>query len=349
MRPLVWIEARTPEQAVAELAARREDLGTVVLKAGGVDLLDRLKEGLEAPGRLVNLRRAGGPEGLGEIRLSPAAAGAPAALHVGALVTLARLAEDPLVLRHVPALAAAAGGTATPQIRQAATLGGNLLQRPRCWYLRSALHPCKKKGGAVCYAQDGENDFHAIFDNAVCAAVHPSSTATALLSHGARFVALGPGGRREAPLEDLLLSPSAPGADLLRDHRLDPAEVLCALLVPVLPEGGRSVYVKLKQKQSFDWPLGEVAVVLRRGAGGAVEDARIVLGAVAPTPLRAKAAEAALRGLSRADTARLQRVADLALGKARPLQKNGYKIELLKGLLKRALRQALDGGGDDAK
>lgn len=346
MKPFVWIEARTPEQAVAELQAPRPELGSALLKAGGVDLLDRMKEGLDAPGRLINIRRAGGPEGLGEIRLLAAAGSEGPLLHIGALVTLGRLAEDPLIQEHAPALAAAAGGAATPQIRQAATLGGNLLQRPRCWYLRSALHPCKKKGGAVCFAQEGESDFHAVLDNWVCAAVAPSSTATALLAHAARFVALGPGGRRVAPLEDLLLSPSAPGADLRRDHRLGPAEVLCALQLPLLGPGGRSVYRKVKQKQSFDWPLGEVAVVLRR-EGAAVREARVVLGAAAPTPLRAAALEAALRA-PRPDEEALRRAAAAALDKARPLRDNGYKVPLLRELLLRAARQALAEGGTDA-
>lgn len=346
MRSLGWIEARTPEQAVAALQRGAGPSGAVVLKAGGVDLLDRLKEGLEAPVAVVNIRRATG-HGLGELGEEPGASGGPPSLCIGALVTLARLAEDPLVARHAPALAEAARGVATPQIRLLATLGGNLLQRPRCWYLRSRAHPCRKKGGAVCFALDGENEHHAIFDNGACAAVHPSSTATALVAYGAEVAVLGPDGTRTAPLEALYPTPGAPGVDLQRDHLLGPAEVLCAVRIPIHP-GRRGLYMKIRQRQTFDWPLAEAAVVLRRDAVGNVQEARVVLGAVAPLPWRARRAEAALLGLRRPEADALRRVAEEATASARPLSSNGYKLQLVRALVVRILRRLLTDGDLDA-
>lgn len=346
--PMAWIEALSPEQAVAELERGRSRVGATVLKAGGVDLLDRMKEGIDNPARIVNLRNVKG-HGIEELRELPAGASAaePPRLRLGALLSLARIAAEPLIQKHVPALAAAARGAATPQVRELATLGGNLLQRPRCWYLRSLSHPCKKKGGTVCFAQEGENDFHALFDNAICAAVSPSALAVPLSALAAVAQVLGPGGTRQLPLEDLFLSPSAPGANLQRDHRLGPEEVLLSVEVPLPGPAERSAYLKVEQKQSFDWPLAEVAVALRRGAGARpVEDARIVLGAAAPTPLRARAAEKELMGLGRLDAAGLGRVAQAALSGAQPLHKNGYKEALFAELVRRAVGLALQPGDE---
>jgi xanthine dehydrogenase YagS FAD-binding subunit len=339
MNPFTWIEVRTAAQAVAELAQPRG--GLAALKAGGLDLLDRMKEGLDQPARLINLRRLT-DHGMAEVR----ELADPPRLHIGALVTLARLAEDPLVRRHAPALAQAAAGAATPQIRQVATLGGNLLQRPRCWYLRSAAHPCKKKGGKVCFAQEGENELHALFDNAGCAAVHPSSAATALVALDAGLEVLGAGGLRRMPIAELAVSPGQPGFGFTRDHRLGPAEVLTGVQVPLT--GARSVYRKIKQKQSFDWPLCEVAVSIQAGqAGQGLSAARIVLGAVAPVPWRATAAEAELLKSGRgADAAGIRRAAQAAVRGARPLQHNGYKVALCVTLVERALTVALSGRPD---
>lgn len=340
MNPFTWIEVRTAAQAVAELAQPRG--GAAMLKAGGLDLLDRMKEGLDQPARLINLRRLN-DHGMAEVR----ELADPPRLHIGALVTLARIAEDPLVRKHAPALAQAMAGAATPQVRQVATLGGNLLQRPRCWYLRSALHPCKKKGGKICFAQEGENELHALFDNAACAAVHPSSAATALVALDAGLEVLGAGGLRRMPIAELALSPGQPGFGFTRDHRLGPSEVLTGVQVPLT--GARSVYRKVKQKQSFDWPLCEVAVSIQTGQAGqpgkGVTAARIVLGAVAPVPWRAKAAEAELLK-SGADAAGLRRVAQAAARGARPLQHNGYKVALCVTLVERALTAALSGRPD---
>src|SRR6185369_15147577 len=149
-------------------------------KAGGVDLVDLMKEQIASPERVVNIRAI---RELDYVKLDDG----DGSLRVGPLVTLSRLSEEPVVRQKFAALADAAGHAATPQIRNMATLGGNLLQRPRCWYFRNEQFHCKKKGGQTCYAQTGENQYHAIFDNDPCAIVHPSGTATALVAYGAKL------------------------------------------------------------------------------------------------------------------------------------------------------------------
>lgn len=365
MKPFIWIDAHTPEQATTYLTATAGRPGGL-LKAGGIDVLDRLKEGLEQPERLVNLRRSvGSPLGeLAEVkaasvpedvtRLLPGtgngAAPAPRdCFRLGALATLAQVASHPFLERSLTALSLAAHAVATPQIRQVATLGGNLLQRPRCWYYRSRDFVCRKKGGSECFAVDGENEFHAIFDNRPCAAVHPSATATALVALDAIVEVFGRKGRRFQRLSAMLVAPSQPGGDVQRENRLEPDEVLANVYVPMPGPGERSIYQKVKQKQSFDWPLAEVAIALQTGSAGGppVAAARVVLGAVAPVPWRAKAAEAALVKVTRADAASLRAVGAAATEGAAPLSGNRYKVALCQGLVQQAAFDLLsaDRGG----
>lgn len=378
MNTFTWIEARTAQQAAEELASPRG--GAAVLKAGGVDLLDRLKEGLDAPERLVSIRRAGGAASPGDMslgdivevkaaalppevaRLLPGGAGGEEqnaqngqagqntqadrrdCVRLGALATLAQIAAHPLVASRLPALAESAHGAATPQIRAVATLGGNLMQRPRCWYFRSSDWKCKKKGGDECFALDpdsGENDFHAIFDNKPCAAVHASATATALLALDAIVVTVGAKGPRQARLGGLLLSPAQPNGDVTRENRLDPTEVITAVYVPLPRPDEKNVYLKVKQKQSFDWPLAEVAIAAKLSAAGTVTACKVVLGAVAPVPWRARAAEAALQRLAKPDEAGLLAVGTAAVEGARPLSKNAYKVPLVRGLVQQAVQALL--------
>lgn len=355
-----WIEPRTLEQAVKEISTTR--IGSILIKAGGTDVQDRLKEGLDQPERLLNLRRLVDKQrGLGDIveiaadkvpdgvvRLLPAenSGNAPeprSCLRLGTLVTLAQIESSAALAAKVPALVAAAHGAATPQVRAAATLGGNLMQRPRCWYFRSSEYRCAKKGGSECFAQNGENDFHAIFDNQPCAAVHPSATATALVALDAIVTFLSAEGERFARLSSFLVGPRQPGGDIKKENRLDDDEVLMQIYVPVPRADERNHYIKVKQKQSFDWPLAEVAVNVRRGPGGKVQAAKIILGSVAPTPHRAKAAEAELLKLGKVDEASLKIVGEAALYGAMPLARNGYKVPLVSGLVQRALHEVLSG------
>jgi len=313
-----WIEAADLSAAVA--AGARQG---ALFKAGGVDVTDLMKEGVARPTALVNLRRVGELEFLRE---------EDGALAIGPLVTLARLSEDPLVVKGASALALAAGWAGTPQIRNLATLGGNLAQRPRCPYFRSELFYCRKKGGSECFAIPGENQDHAVFDNGLCAIVHPSGTATALVALGASLKLKGPRGERTIPIEQFFVRP---GQDVLRENVLQPGELIAEVRVPTGRRGG---YVKLMQKQTFDWPLADAASVLEMD-GGTVREARVVLGAAAPVPWRASAVEKALVG-KKLDESSARAAALLATEGATPLDKNRHKLPALQAAVLRSLLAA---------
>lgn len=300
-------QAASLEQA-AKLAARP---GASV-KAGGVDLIDLMKEHLLEPERLVSILRV---PGAAEIREEGGA------LVIGPTVTLAACSRSPLVLARAHAVAQAAGEAATPQIRNQATCGGNLLQRPRCWYFRKEELVCRRKGGADCMALDGENRYHAIFGNKVCPIVHPSNLAPPLLLFDAVVRTVRAGGeRREVPIAELYV---APETDVRREHSLAPDEVIEAIVVPARDGGGASEFHELREKQAFDWPVVAAAVRLAMD-GRRVKEARIVLGAVAPLPLRREAAEKALAGKD-LDEASAMEAARAAFADAAPLSQNGYK------------------------
>ena len=318
MKSFTWIEAADVPAAIAAGAQRG-----ALFKAGGVDVADLMKEGVAQPAALVNLRRVSGLEFLREEK---------GALAIGPLVTLARLSEDPLVVKGASALAAAAGWAGTPQIRNLATLGGNLAQRPRCPYFRSELFHCRKKGGTECFALLGENQDHAVFGNDRCAIVHPSGAATALVALGASLKLQGPRGERTLPVEQFFVRPEQ---DVTRENVLQPGELIVEVRVPTGRRGG---YVKLMQKQTFDWPLADAAAVLDLD-GGIVREARVVLGAAAPVPWRVPGVEKVLLG-KKLDQASARDAARLATEGATPLDKNGHKLPALQAAVLRALRAA---------
>jgi xanthine dehydrogenase YagS FAD-binding subunit len=312
-------------QSLAE-AARETVSPDTALMAGGVDLLDRMKEGLDSPTTVVSISRV---PGHGRIEAGPPA-------RIGALATLAALAADSGLQAHYPALSEAAGGAATPQIRHMATLGGNLAQRPRCWYYRLEEFDCRKKGGSECFARDGENQYHAIFDSdLLCCCIHPSATGAALLAYGGRLDLVAPAGRRTIPIEDFFYLPAD---DATRENNLKPGEIIASVSMPPPAPGSRSVYRKLKEKESFDWPLVEICVNLVL-AGGTIREARVVFGSVAPTPIRSKAAEAVLVG-ARPSEDLARKAAQAAVAGAKPLSKNAYRVRLCRVELERALKQA---------
>lgn len=305
-----------------------------VLRAGGIDLLDHMKEGLLEPDELVELHAVGGEEGrtLRAIELH-----ADGGASVGALVTLGMLCELPgLLPEGHAALAQAAALAATPGIRNAATVGGNLLQRPRCWYYRHADLVCLKKGGDMCLAQTGDHRYHAILGGGPSYIVHPSSLGSALVALDARVQALAPDGSlRDIPIEQLFVGPTV---DPTREHDLRPGEILLSVQLPATAEGQRSAYGAVKEKQSHDWPLAEASVRLRLD-GGTLRDVRVGLGHVAPVPWRAKEAEAVLEG--QAPSAELlARAAAAATAPAKPLPGNAYKVPLVQGLLRQVLHRA---------
>jgi len=318
MNRFEWVNATTVDQALAAVTEG------AAFKAGGVDLLDLMKDGIASPSRLVNIRQI---SGLDQIREDEDG------LRIGPLVTLTQIEEHAAIQKRYPALSEAASRIATPQIRNMATVGGNLVQRPRCWYFRSEDFHCRKKGGTHCFAQDGENDYHAIFDNRVCAIIHPSGMAVPLVALDGRVEITGKKGKREVALEKFFISPVE---NVRRENILEPGELITAIVVPATTD--RNAYYKQGEKESFDWPLADVAVVLAM-QGLRCSKASIVLGGAAPYPLRAQAAESKLNNAEVTET-NARAAAEAAMANAMPLEKNAYKIPIFEAIIRRTILRA---------
>jgi xanthine dehydrogenase YagS FAD-binding subunit len=323
------IQSQTTAQAMLSLDGHPDAQQAVLIKAGGVDLLDLMKAGLVQPKRLVDISRLPELDGVtqtddGQVR-------------IGALTTLAQIAGHAELRQHYPALSEAAACAASPQIRNRASLGGNLLQRPRCWYLRSSAHHCLRKGGAHCFALDGDNRYHAVFANHSCAIVHASTPATPLLAYAAEVEIMNrEGQRRRLALKDFFRQPQA---DMHSENSLAAAEIVTAVLLPAAATSLRSAYLEVGEKAAFDWPLAAVAVVLEMADTTHCRSANIVLGAVAPVPWRASEAQECLRGVVINEESAAA-AAEAALSGATPLSGNAYKLSLLKNLVKRAILSA---------
>jgi xanthine dehydrogenase YagS FAD-binding subunit len=329
MNRFAYASASTVDEALEALAAaeRPDDCRPM---AGGVDLLDRMKEGLVSPTRLVNLKRI---PGLDQVREDAMA------IAVGALVPLYRLLDHPAIAERaeLACLHQALSETASPQIRHMATIGGNLLQRPRCWYFRNKLTHCLRKGGERCFAFRGESERHAVLGGGPCYIVHPSDPAVALLALDASVLIAGTGGVRTMPLADFYLLPRQ---DARREFDLASSEILTEILIPTPASGSRAdwrgVYLKVPERGARDFALASVALQLAF-AGSVVREARVVLGGVAPVPWRATEVEQALAGQTLSDAV-IEQASLAATTGARPLAQNAFKIELVQGLVRQALR-----------
>ncbi len=310
-----------------------QDADRAKLLAGGIDLLSELKEHIIEPDRVVNLK---GVPGLGTLKVDRSG------LTLGALVTLTDIEKHAAIRRDYTALAEAAESVASPQIRNIGTIGGNLCQRPRCWYYRDEAIKCIKKGGNQCYAaeDDGDNKYNAILGGGPSYIVHPSDCATALVALGAKVKYLDRDGKmREVPAEEFFILPAA---NPRRENILNHGEIVTEILVPAPARGTRSTYIKFKEKDSMDWAVSACAVSARTDAAGVIQDVRVVLGGVAPKPWRSPEAEAALKGKPFSkETANA--AAEAALAKASPLSRNAYKVPLTRVLVRRAVEQAVTG------
>ena len=324
MNPFRFVDAGSTEQAVSLLEA--DPSGARPL-AGGTDLMGEIKEGVVEPATLVSLASLPGMSGV-----EHTADG----LTIGAMTTLAELEADEAIARDYPALAQAVASVATPQIRNVGTLGGNLCQRPRCWYYRSPLFDCRKKGGAICFAVNGSSKYHAILGGVDCYIVHPSDVAPILIALDAEATIAGPGGTRTLPLEEFFIGPER---DIEAETVLETGELLACVFVPSPTPGQRGVYLKARERRAQDFALASVAATLRI-CDGVVEHAALVLGGVAPTPWRATAAEDALRGTPVAEVDS-DAIGLLAVRDARPLRDNHFKVRLTASLVRRALASLL--------
>ncbi len=306
--------------------------GKTELLAGGTDLLDRQKEYVSQPDKVVSLTGIDGP--FREIRSIASAVGGPPEVTLGAGVKLVSIAESSL-LGAYPAFAGAAAVIAGPQIRNMASLGGNLCQRNRCWYFRDEHVKCLLKGGKKCYAQDGENEFHAIFTQGhPCVIVHPSTLAPPLIALGATAEVIGPKGTRTVALEKLYQAPTKDGQ---REHTLAANEVLFSVTIaPKVPAGAtlRNASYEVKQRETCEWPLVQASVAFHL-QGKVAKGVRVVLGHVAPTPLLSEAAAKALEGKEITE-ATASAAGEASTEGAKPLSGNAYKVQLLKVAVKRA-------------
>jgi xanthine dehydrogenase YagS FAD-binding subunit len=313
-----YARPKTLDEAVKALAD-----GQSRVHAGGTDLLGCLRDGVFTTPTVVSLS---GVPGLRGIDQTP-----EGGLRVGALTSITEVAESEVVRTRYRALAEAAASVASPQLRNQGTLGGNLCQKPRCWYYRGDFH-CLRKGGESCFAVAGENHFHCLFGGEGCFIVHPSDTAPALVALGAVLRVVGPGGTRTVPVEALHVLPSV---DPRRETVLEPGEVLTEVVLPPPAPGLRSTYRKVRARASWDFALVGAALALRL-AGDVVREARVAFSGVAPVPWRAKAVEAALTG-RRLNAATIGHAVAAAVKGAEPLAHNGYKVPLLRGLVEERL------------
>ena len=321
MKPFDYVDAKNEKDAVAALAPQFERTLPI---GGGQDLLARMKDYVTQPDRLVSMKSA----------LDDAATTANGGLRIGAAMTISDLAEDEQVARMYPAITAAAVEVGTPQIRNQGTVGGNLNQRPRCWYFRNEEFHCLKKGGNTCFSITGENQFHAILGGGPSFIVHPSSLAVPMLAYGATFRVIGPRGERLVPAADYFVLPTR---NVRVENVLAPDELLTHVILPA-PANVRSGHYEVRYKTSHDWPIAFATVLLGMN-GDTVRSARVVMGAVAPIPWRTQAAEKLLVGRTITEQSAAA-AADAALQGAMPLAENAYKIDVARTAVKRAILRA---------
>jgi xanthine dehydrogenase YagS FAD-binding subunit len=293
--------------------------------AGGQDLLTSLKSYIVRPNRVVNLKTV---QGLDKIEADGAGG-----LKIGALVTISQLEEHAEVKSKFPGLVEAASSIATPQIRNLGTVGGNLCQRPRCWYFRLENYECRKKGGQECFAKDGENKYNAILGGGKSNYVHPSDLAPMLVALGASAVIAGAEGRRTVPLGEFFVMPSQ---DVRRETILKDGEIVTEIIVPASAMAARSTYLKFKERDSLDFAMSAVAAAIELGPDKTVRQARLVLGGVATIPWRVPAAETYLVGKPINEETQAE-AAKIALEGAKSMGQNAYKIPLTQTLVRRAL------------
>jgi len=315
--------ARDLTQAVTLIRQARDTHRSVAVAGGGSDLLGMMKEGLIAPDVVVRLASI---RSLDHVTVKNG-------VTIGGLTTLDALAANAAVRRDYRVLAEAAESVATPQIRNVATIAGNVCQRPWCWYYRNGFK-CLKNGGSTCYSVSGENEFHAIFGGGPSYIVHPSDTAPALVALDATFRLAGPSGERRVAAADFFTLPTV---DASRENVLKDGEVLVEIVVPPRAAGTRSTYHKILDREAWTHAVVSAAVVLDMNKD-VCRSARIVLGGVAPIPWRLPEVEKLLAG-KRITPEIAAAAGEAAVAGAKPLAKNGYKVPLTRNMVRRTLEE----------
>jgi xanthine dehydrogenase YagS FAD-binding subunit len=325
MRAFEYYQVTTVAQTLSLLSRHGEK---AAILAGGSDLLSMMKDRVEgsklkSPQYLLDINWIKGLKYIIEQKNG---------LKIGTTTSLSDIASSPLVARRYPLLSQAASQVAVPQIRNVGTLGGNLCQRPRCWYFRGKLFKdCFRKGGDNCYASAGENQYHAVFGGDNCNMVCPSDMAPALTALHARVEVATPKGNKLIPIEQFYIRPDK---NLLKETVLGSTEMVLAVEIPAPAPVSKGIYLKLKEREAFDFAIASVAVMVTL-KNDIVSDARIVFGGVAPFPLRATGAETALKGKKVRDA--MDTACKAAVEGARPMSNNGYKVKVAKGIMEEAL------------
>ena len=322
MKSLINANPRDLRQAVTLAEQARSNGHQAMIAGGGSDLLGMVKERIVSPDVLIHLRSIKGMDQVTQ---------AHGSVQIGGLITLDTLSHHPLILRDYAVLAEAAGSVATPQIRNAGTLAGNVCQRPWCWYFRNGF-PCYKAGGNTCFSFNGENQFHAIFGGGPSFIVHPSDTAPALVALDAKFRIVGPKGERTVPAGDFFVLPKQNAA---RENALGDDEILASIELPAARLGTRSTYHKVLDREAWTHAVVSAAIVLEMDKD-VCRSARVVLGGVAPIPWRVPDAERPLTG-QRITPELAARAAETAVAGAKPLAKNAYKVPLTREIVQRTV------------
>ena len=315
-----YIRPKTIKDAVKQLSSE----GSGVL-AGGTDLLGCLHDSVFPLKKVVSITDLADLRGIKKT--------ADGGLAIGALTTVTEVAENKLVQETYPALARAAAEVASPQLRNQGTIGGNLCQKPRCWYYRGEFL-CLRKGGKLCYAASGENQFHCIFGGGPCYIVHPSDIAPALAAFNASVKTMGPKGARTIAVDAFHVLPAV---SVLRDTVLLQGELVTGIILPPPAKGARSSYRKVRARNSWDFAVAGAAIVLSMEQG-VVSKARIFLSGTAPVPWRSKAAEEAITG-KRLGPDVIAQAADATVKGAQPLEHNGYKVGIVRGIIQEELSE----------
>ena len=312
--------ARTVKEVVSFLSDSWDDSRII---AGGTDIVGETKKDIIRPKKLINIKTI---KELDFIKYQNGKG-----LKIGALTRIADIEENETIKNKFTALWDASRVIASPQLRNMGTIGGNLCQRPRCWYYRGDFN-CFRKGGMECFALNGENKRHCIFGGNGCVIVHPSDSAPALISLNAQAKIASPTGERTIPLEDFFVGPDV---DIQRENILKPNEIVTEVLIPEPPAGTRSHYHKRMERKVWDFALVSIAATLTF-TGNSCQEARLVLGGVAPIPWRLKEVENYVSG-KRITSKVASRAGDIAIKGAKPLKQNGYKVDLVKIMIEEAL------------
>jgi len=320
MKEFKMAQPQSLEQFNSLLAARKDGY---YLMAGGTDLLDEIKNEIIHPEVVIDLMSISDRSPITETKDS---------VSISALTRVVELADSPIIQKHFIGLHQAALSLATPQLRNVGTVGGNLCQRPRCWYYRDPEVVCRKKGGSRCYAFRGRNRYHAIFGGGICYIVYPSDLAPALISLNAQITIGGPDREKTMPLENFYILPQQ---DVRKENVLEGNQFLKEIRIPLPENGSKSTYYKFKERGTWDFAVVSAAV---NGivSGGVCKDIKILLGGVAPIPWKLKKAEDLIKG-KRLTEEVIKQGANEALKDARPLEENAYKIDLVEAVLLEAV------------